>query len=88
MTHGLTLAEANTIIWWSPTTSLEIYEQANARINRPGQVVKTVIARLSAMAVERAVYARLRKPGVNFRVCSLSCSTIKRWSSELLTLEV
>jgi hypothetical protein len=53
MTHGLTLTEAKTIIWWSPTTSLKIHEPANARINRPGQVVKTVIAHLSGIAVER-----------------------------------
>lgn len=39
-------------------------------------------------AVERAVYGRLRKPRVDFRVCSWSCSRIKRWSAELLTLEV
>jgi hypothetical protein len=70
MTHELTLTEANAIIWWRPTTSLEIYEQANARINRPGQLIKTVIAHLSGTAVEGAVYARLRKPRVNLRVCS------------------
>jgi hypothetical protein len=74
MTHGLTLTEANTIIWRNLTASLEIYEQANARINRPGQLIKTVIAHLSGTAVEGAVYARLRKPRVNFRVCSWSCS--------------
>jgi hypothetical protein len=39
-------------------------------------------------AVGRAVYGRLRKPRVNLRVCSWSCSRIKRWSVELPTLEV
>jgi hypothetical protein len=67
MRHGLTRSEASTIIWRSPTTSLEIYEQANARSCRPGQVDKTVIAHLSGAAVERAVYIRLRKPRVNFK---------------------
>jgi hypothetical protein len=88
MMHGLTLTDANTIIWWSPATSLEIYEQATARINRPGQMVKTEIAHLSGTAAERGVYVRLRKPRVNFRVCSWSCSRIKPWTCDLLTLEV
>jgi SNF2 family DNA or RNA helicase len=63
MAHGLTLTEANVIIWYSPTTSLEIYEQANARIVRPGQTSKTLIVHLSGTAVERAVYARLQGKG-------------------------
>lgn len=62
LAHGLTLTQANTIIWYSPTTSLEIYEQANARINRPGQVAdKTLIVHLSATHVERATYQRLKE---------------------------
>jgi SNF2 family DNA or RNA helicase len=60
LAHGLTLTEANTIIWYSPTTSLEWYEQANARINRPGQTSKMLIAHLVGTEVERATYARLR----------------------------
>ena len=60
LAHGLTLTEANTIVWWSPTTSLEIYEQANARIARPGQTSKTLIVHMSATPVERATYTRLR----------------------------
>jgi SNF2 family DNA or RNA helicase len=60
LAHGLTLTEANTIIWYSPTNSLEIYEQSNARINRPGQKHKTLIVHLVGTAVERATYTRLR----------------------------
>ena len=60
LAHGLTLTEANVTIWYSPTSSLEIYAQANARINRPGQKHKTLIAHLVGTAVERATYARLR----------------------------
>jgi SNF2 family DNA or RNA helicase len=60
MAHGLTLTSANTIIWYSPTNSFETYEQANARIVRPGQTSKTLIAHLVGTSVERAVYARLQ----------------------------
>jgi SNF2 family DNA or RNA helicase len=60
MAHGLNLTAANTIIWYSPTNSYDIYEQANARIARPGQTSKTLIAHLIGTSVERAVYQRLR----------------------------
>lgn len=60
MAHGLTLTEANTIIWYAPHPSLEIYEQANARVTRPGQTSKTLICHLSGTQVERVTYARLR----------------------------
>jgi len=53
-----------------------------------GQVAKTVIAHLSGIAIERGVYAQLRKPGVNFGVCSWSCSRIGHWGAELLALEI
>lgn len=62
LAHGLTLTQANTIVWYSPTTSLETYEQANARINRPGQNAnKTLIVHLAATPVERATYQRLKE---------------------------
>lgn len=60
MAHGLTLTEANTVIWYAPIQSLEIYEQANARVTRPGQDSKTLIVHLSGTNVERMTYARLR----------------------------
>lgn len=63
MAHGLTLTAANVIVWYSPTQSLETYEQANARIVRPGQTSKTLIAHLYGTAVERATYARLKARG-------------------------
>lgn len=37
MSHGLTLTAADTVIWAGPTTSLETFEQANARVRRIGQ---------------------------------------------------
>ena len=60
LAHGLTLTEANVMIWYSPTTSHEVYEQANARINRPGQTTKTLIVHMIGTPVERATYARLK----------------------------
>jgi SNF2 family DNA or RNA helicase len=60
LAHGLTLTEADTIVWYSPTTSLEIYEQANARINRPGQLHKTMIVHMVGTPVEPATNTKLR----------------------------
>lgn len=61
MAHGLTLTAGSTIIWATPTTSLEIYEQANARITRSGQTQNTHIVNLTATKAETNVYSRLRK---------------------------
>jgi SNF2 family DNA or RNA helicase len=58
--HGLTLTAATTIIWYSPTTSLEVYEQANARIRRVGQKHKQQFLHLQSTAVERKIYSMLR----------------------------
>lgn len=61
MAHGLTLTAANTIIWASPSNSLEIYEQANARITRSGQKNCTQIVHIEGTKVEKQVYDRLRR---------------------------
>lgn len=61
MSHGLTLTEANTIIWFSPHHSAEIYEQANARISRPGQTRSQFIVHIESSPIERRVYKRLEK---------------------------
>jgi SNF2 family DNA or RNA helicase len=60
MAHGLTLTAADTIVWYGPLPNLEIYEQANARITRPGQTRHQVIAHIQASRVEREVYRMLR----------------------------
>lgn len=61
MSHGLTLTEASTIVWWAPTTSHETFDQANHRIIRPGQRHKTLIVMLEGTEVERKIYARLQQ---------------------------
>jgi SNF2 family DNA or RNA helicase len=60
MAHGLTLTAADTIVWFGPLPNLEIYEQANARITRPGQTRHQIVAHVQSCAVERGVYRMLR----------------------------
>tara|TARA_R110000868_G_scaffold220295_2_gene471497 strand:+ start:164 stop:886 length:723 start_codon:yes stop_codon:yes gene_type:complete len=60
MSHGLTLTEANTIVWYAPITSSEVFIQANARITRPGQKNKQFIVMLEGTPVEKRYYARLK----------------------------
>ena len=61
MSHGLTLTAASTIIWYSCVTSNETFEQANGRINRPGQKMNNFIIMLEGSPVEHRIYARLQK---------------------------
>jgi SNF2 family DNA or RNA helicase len=58
--HGLTLTEANTIIWYAPVTSVETYLQANARINRPGQKNPMTIIHICGSDVEEKLYKMLQ----------------------------
>ncbi len=59
LAHGLTLTAADTIIWYAPVTSLEIYDQANARISRVGQKHKQLVLHLQSTPVERKIYKML-----------------------------
>jgi len=59
MSHGLTLTAATTIVWYAPVHSNETYEQACARVRRPGQTKKTVIVHIAGTPVERTIYKRL-----------------------------
>lgn len=63
MSHGLTLTAANVIVWYAPTTSNETYEQANARIVRPGQKLNTLIVHVEGSDIERKMYDRLQNKG-------------------------
>jgi SNF2 family DNA or RNA helicase len=59
MSHGLTLTAATTIVWYAPVHSNEIYQQACARVRRPGQTKKTRIVHIAGTPVERMIYKRL-----------------------------
>ena len=59
MSHGLTLTAADCIVWFGPVTKLETFEQANARITRPGQAHKQQILRLVGCMTEKVLYRRL-----------------------------
>ena len=58
--HGLTLTAADTIIWYAPCTSVETYLQANARIDRPGQVNPMTIVHIRGSQVESRLYSLLQ----------------------------
>lgn len=70
--HGVTLTAANTVVWWAPTSSLETYAQANARVHRKGQVNKCTVVQLQGSGVERRVYKLLdEKIDVHTKVVDL-----------------
>ena len=60
MSHGLTLTEASTIIWFAPIDSNDTYQQANGRITRAGQKYTANVINLAGSAVERKMYKRLQ----------------------------
>lgn len=60
MSHGLTLTAATTVIWYAPIHSNDVYEQACARVRRPGQTRTTVIAHIAGSDIERRIYRRLQ----------------------------
>ena len=59
--HGVTLTAANTVVWWSPTPSLETYAQANARVHRAGQKNRCTVIQLEGSVAERRMYKLLDK---------------------------
>jgi len=57
--HGVTLTAADTVVWWGPTSSVEIYEQANARVHRSGQKNKCTVVHLQGSEAEAHVFSML-----------------------------
>jgi SNF2 family DNA or RNA helicase len=57
--HGVTLTAANTVVWWGPTSSLETYAQANARVHRSGQKHKCTVIQLYGSQAEQRIYRML-----------------------------
>lgn len=59
--HGLNLqAGGNQIVWFGLTWSLELYQQANARLHRQGQLERVIVHHLVALeTMDAAVMKRL-----------------------------
>lgn len=60
MSHGLTLTAANTVVWYAPIFSNDIYDQACARVTRPGQTRSQLIVNIEGSPIEQKAYDRLR----------------------------
>lgn len=70
--HGITLTAANTVIWFSPTTSLENYIQANARVHRQGQKNSCLVVHIQGSPVEKKIYTMLQaRQDVHLRIVDL-----------------
>ena len=59
MSHGITATAASTTVWFAPIDSAEVYLQANARMDRPGQKNHMHIIHLYGTPFEQKVYAAL-----------------------------
>ena len=59
MAHGLTLTEADTMVFYAPIYSNEEVRQVIERINRPGQTRKMTVVRIGSTAVEWGIYNTL-----------------------------
>lgn len=57
--HGLNFTCADTTIWFGPTFSAEMYQQANERMARPGQDSHMGIYHLSSSDIERKAFQLL-----------------------------
>jgi SNF2 family DNA or RNA helicase len=79
--HGVTLTAADTIIWYSPVTSIETYLQANARIDRQGQKNKMTIVHIKGSPVETRLYNMLQnKLDIHTKIIDLYKQEVKESS--------
>lgn len=62
--HGLTLTNADLTIWYGPIMDLEIFEQANNRMDRPGQKNAMTVACIAANPMELELYSALKNKQV------------------------
>lgn len=62
--HGLTLTRADVTIWYGPIMDLGIFEQANNRMDRPGQKNAMTVACIAANALELELYSALKNKQV------------------------
>jgi len=58
--HGVTLTRADTVVFWSPVMSVEVYLQCIARIDRVGQQNKMTVVHLQGSEIEKRMYAMLQ----------------------------
>ena len=61
ISHGLNLTAADTVIWYIPITSYDIYDQTNSRIRRTGQKHKQQFLHMRATPIEDRLYSLLRQ---------------------------
>lgn len=59
--HGLTLTEADLTVWYGPINDLRFFQQANNRMDRPGQKHAMTIALIASNQLELELYDALRK---------------------------
>ena len=59
--HGITLTAADTVVWWGPPSSVELYKQANDRPHRIGQKHNVSVYHLLSSYAERKTLSNLRR---------------------------
>ena len=59
--HGLTLTECSTTVWYGPFFKSEYYAQLNERMNRPGQVRSMRVVHLISDTLEQQVFDLVRE---------------------------
>lgn len=58
--HGITLTAADTVVWWGPPMSVELYKQANDRPHRIGQKHNVTVYHLLSSYAERKAFRDLQ----------------------------